>query len=67
MLLRKERDVEYFNKLGHEHLPEYLGVVITEIQEGNLPATMVLKKQLGQRRKPDFSKFVRGLTNNNNR
>jgi len=40
------RDAAFFNRLGREHLPEYLGVQITEVQDGVLRASLVLKQAL---------------------
>lgn len=46
MALRKDRDVEFFNKLGREHLPDYMGMIVTEVQEGMLQANLPVKKSL---------------------
>ena len=41
------RDAAFFNRLGREHLPEYLGVQVTEVEDGVLRASLVLKKAHG--------------------
>jgi 1,4-dihydroxy-2-naphthoyl-CoA hydrolase len=46
MKLRTERDPEYFNRLGREYLPEYLGVVVTGVAPGVLRAELPLRKEL---------------------
>jgi 1,4-dihydroxy-2-naphthoyl-CoA hydrolase len=46
MKLRTERDPDYFNRLGREYLPEYLGVVVTGVEPGVLRAELPLRKEL---------------------
>jgi uncharacterized protein (TIGR00369 family) len=46
MRRQPERDAAFFNRLGREHLPEYLGVQVTEVQDGLLRASLTLKKNL---------------------
>jgi uncharacterized protein (TIGR00369 family) len=46
MSLRPDRDVAFLNGLGHDHLPGYLGVVITEIGQGVLRAELPVRPEL---------------------
>jgi 1,4-dihydroxy-2-naphthoyl-CoA hydrolase len=46
MKLRTDRDPDYFNRLGHEYLPAYLGVVVTGVEPGLLRAELPLRKEL---------------------
>jgi len=46
MVLRPNRGAEYFNNFGREHFPEYLGIVITAVEEGLLKAELPLRKSL---------------------
>ena len=46
MPLRPDRDVAFFNALGRDHLPELLGVVITDLTEGYIRAELPLRKAL---------------------
>ena len=46
MTLRAGFDAEAFNRLGREHLPEYLGVVVTGVEEGLLRAEMPVRQLL---------------------
>lgn len=46
MKLRTERDADFFNRLGRGRLPEYLGVVVTEVEEGVLRAELPLRPEL---------------------
>jgi 1,4-dihydroxy-2-naphthoyl-CoA hydrolase len=46
MKLRTDRDADYFNHLGREHLPGYLGVIVTDIEPGVLRAELPLRKEL---------------------
>ena len=40
------RDAAYFNRIGVDHLPGYLGVVVTEVAEGLLKAELTVRQQL---------------------
>jgi 1,4-dihydroxy-2-naphthoyl-CoA hydrolase len=46
MTLRTDRDADYFNRLGREHLPGYLGVIVTNVEPGLLLAQLPLRKEL---------------------
>jgi 1,4-dihydroxy-2-naphthoyl-CoA hydrolase len=46
MKLRADRDPDYFNRLGREHLPEYLGVIVTDVELGVLRAELPLRQEL---------------------
>lgn len=46
MSLRPDRDTAFLNGLGEEHLPGYLGVVITEIAPGELRAELPVRPEL---------------------
>src|SRR5213080_2761531 len=46
MSLRPGFDVEFFNELGREHLPEHLGVEVTRVEEGLVCAELRLVKSL---------------------
>jgi 1,4-dihydroxy-2-naphthoyl-CoA hydrolase len=46
MKLRTDRDPDYFNRLGQEHLPGYLGVIVTDVEPGRLRAELPLRKEL---------------------
>ena len=37
---------EFFNQIGKNHLPEHLGIVITEIKSGEVRAEFTVKPQL---------------------
>jgi 1,4-dihydroxy-2-naphthoyl-CoA hydrolase len=44
--VQDRRDADYFNRLGREHLPEYLGVVVTDVEPGVLRAELPLRQAL---------------------
>jgi uncharacterized protein (TIGR00369 family) len=46
MTLHAERDTDFFNQLGRDHLPGHLGVVVTEVGEGVLRAEMPITPEL---------------------
>jgi uncharacterized protein (TIGR00369 family) len=46
MKLRIDRDADFFNRLGREHLPGYLGVIVTDVEPGVLRAELPLRKEL---------------------
>ncbi len=46
MKLRTDRDPDFFNCLGREHLPGYLGVIVTAVEPGVLRAELPLRKEL---------------------
>jgi 1,4-dihydroxy-2-naphthoyl-CoA hydrolase len=46
MNLRTDRDADFFNRLGREHLPGYLGVIVTDVAPGVLRAELPLRKEL---------------------
>ena len=46
MKLRTDRDADFFNRLGREHLPGYLGVIVTAVEPGVLRAELPLRKEL---------------------
>jgi uncharacterized protein (TIGR00369 family) len=46
MSLRSGVDVDFFNRLGREHLPEHLGIEVTRVEEGSVAAEMRLTKSL---------------------
>ena len=46
MSLRPGFDVEFFNQLGREHLPEYLGIEVTRVEEGLVCSELALAKSL---------------------
>jgi uncharacterized protein (TIGR00369 family) len=46
MNFRTDRDPDFFNRLGRGHLPEYLGVIVTDIEPGVLRAELPLRKEL---------------------
>jgi uncharacterized protein (TIGR00369 family) len=46
MKLRTDRDPDFFNRLGREHLPGYLGVIVTAVEPGMLRAELPLRKEL---------------------
>jgi len=46
MTFRPERGVEFFNRLGREHLPAYLGIVVTEVEEGVVRSELPVRKEL---------------------
>jgi uncharacterized protein (TIGR00369 family) len=41
-----ERDATFFNRLGQDHLPAYLGVVVTAIEPGVVRAELPLRPEL---------------------
>jgi len=43
---RTERDADFFNRLGDDHLPGYLGVVVTDVEDGTLRAELPLRQEL---------------------
>jgi uncharacterized protein (TIGR00369 family) len=46
MTLRPDFDTDYLNTLGREYLPEYLGVLVTNIEDGLLQAELQITKSL---------------------
>ncbi len=46
MKLRTDRDPDFFNRLGREYLPGYLGVIVTAVERGVLWAELPLRKEL---------------------
>jgi 1,4-dihydroxy-2-naphthoyl-CoA hydrolase len=44
--MKPRLDAEYFNLLGREHLPELIGIVITEVGPGNLTAALTVRQSL---------------------
>jgi 1,4-dihydroxy-2-naphthoyl-CoA hydrolase len=46
MQLRPDRDPDFFNRLGRAYLPEYLGIVVTEVAPGVLRAELPLRQEL---------------------
>jgi uncharacterized protein (TIGR00369 family) len=44
--LNTDRDADYFNRLSREHLPGYLGVIVTAVDPGVLRAELQLRKEL---------------------
>jgi 1,4-dihydroxy-2-naphthoyl-CoA hydrolase len=44
--LRPDRDVAFLNGLGEDHLPGYIGVVITGIEQGVLTAELPVRQEL---------------------
>jgi 1,4-dihydroxy-2-naphthoyl-CoA hydrolase len=46
MTFRTDRDADYFNGLGRELLPGYLGVIVTDVEPGLLLAELPLRKEL---------------------
>lgn len=46
MKLQPDRDADFFNRLGRGHLPEYLGIVVTDVEPGMLRAELPLRQEL---------------------
>jgi uncharacterized protein (TIGR00369 family) len=46
MLLRPDRDAEWFNGLGREHFPAFVGVEITTVEQGVIRADLRLRPEL---------------------
>jgi 1,4-dihydroxy-2-naphthoyl-CoA hydrolase len=46
MKLRTDRDADFFNRLSREHLPGYLGVIVTAVEPEVLRAELPLRKEL---------------------
>jgi uncharacterized protein (TIGR00369 family) len=44
--MKQRLDAEYFNQLGKEHLPELIGIVITNVDNGSLAAELTVRKSL---------------------
>ncbi|SNT16393.1 uncharacterized domain 1-containing protein [Noviherbaspirillum humi] len=42
--MTQTRDAAYFNRIGQDHLPAYLGLVVGEIGEGRLTAELALRR-----------------------
>lgn len=46
MQLRADRDVAWFNQLGREHFPGFVGVEITDVEQGALQAELAVREEL---------------------
>ena len=41
-----ERNVDFYNRLGHDHLPHLMGIRVLDISQGYLKAELEVRKQL---------------------
>jgi uncharacterized protein (TIGR00369 family) len=46
MSLRPDRDVAFLNQIGQGHLPGYVGVVVTDVEQGVLRAELPIRREL---------------------
>jgi len=46
MSLRPDRDVAFLNQIGQDYLPGYLGVVVTDLEQGVLRAELPVRQAL---------------------